>query len=145
MKQLSNTKKPEELEAFARSLGAALRESEVQIPTDISTRLAHARKQALAAHQLAPVTLAKPQTKASHKWFKRSWAIAPILAAAAGAAFMQGAVSDDGLTTAVKTDTQLLTSEVPLQAYREPGFQEFMKTYQSPTSTSPSAATAENQ
>lgn len=145
MKQLSDTQKPEELEAFALSLGAALRKSEVQIPTDISTRLAHARKQALAAHQIAPVALAKPQSKASAKWFKRSWAIAPILAAAAGAAFMQGAVSDDGLTSAVKTDTQLLSSELPLDAYREPGFQEFMKTYKSPTSAAPSVTSTENK
>lgn len=132
MKKLLQTHDSQDLDRFAASIGSALRKNEDRLPADISARLAHSRKVALAAHQIAPSAQGKLKPHVLGKWFKRSLAIAPIIAAAAGAAFMQGAVSDDGLTTSVKTDTQLLSSELPLEAYQEPGFTEFLKTYKAP-------------
>lgn len=128
----------EDAEAFARSVGQALRRGQGHaMPGDITARLAAARAQALALHQEKPAqnSIGPTQTTRSagarrFSWWQRLLAAVPIAAAGAGVAFMQGAVSDDGLTETIVTDIRILSGEVPPNAYTDAGFVEFLKSYQ---------------
>lgn len=128
-----------ELEQFALKLGGMLKETEqTPLPSDISARLALARSQALTRAVFSKKTQESdasplmPKFAQRFTWWQRLLAALPIAAAGAGAAFMQGAVSDDGLTEAINNDIQILSNEVPPQAYNDPGFIEFLKNYKDP-------------
>ncbi|SHF26990.1 Protein of unknown function [Lampropedia hyalina DSM 16112] len=139
MKHHTRHHPPEDTEALALRLGQALKTAHAQdLPADITARLSAMRLQALAAHRQAQQQATHAHTPAKQRrtirftWWQRLLAALPIAAAGATAAFMQGAVSDDGLTSHIEQDIQILSSEVPPQAWTDPGFVEFLKAYQPP-------------
>lgn len=123
---------PFDVDALGVAAARMLREGEVQLPHNISERLRFARQQALEVHALASTRAAQAQhagrvPAAAGSWWKKALATVPILAAAAGAVFMQGAVSDDGARATLETDLKILSSGVPPAAFSDPAFLAYLK------------------
>ncbi|THU02784.1 DUF3619 family protein [Lampropedia puyangensis] len=134
MNEIKTELSDSEIDQLGKVFAKPLKQHENDVPRDISERLRIARMQAIETHR---VVLAHQHAAKSEKtntagkkqgaWWKKLLAAAPIIAAGAGVAFMQGAVSDDGENELAQTDLQILSSPVPPSALSDPAFLQYLK------------------
>ena len=142
MKQITRTH-PVEVDALQARIGlrlaARLSEQSRGLPSDISERLRVARDQAVAraraARTLSPVgvpalirtssgTIAMgPDTP----WWLRLVSATPLLLLLAGLLLIQHGHELSQIRAAAEVDAALLADDLPPDAYRDPGFVEFLK------------------
>lgn len=122
---------------FALRITARLSDGCDDLPSDISERLRFARAQALAKRKPAndktisvamgggAATLGAMEEQVS--WWSRLGAALPLLALVLGL-IMINSMQDDRLAREMaQLDTALLTDDLPLAAYADPGFSQFLK------------------
>ena len=124
----------EALEArFALRVTTALDEGADELGADVQERLRFAREQALARAR-ASRTAGSVSGRAGGSavlggggwWFKLASA-APLAALIAGLMLISQWHSREQVAAAAEIDAALLADELPLLAYKDPGFVEFLK------------------
>ena len=138
-------------EHFARKLTAHLSSADADLPYVVTERLRAARMQAVSMRKRCASPLRAAQIEASgsllgmqgdgtaslgapiHQqdntplWVRRLLTALPLVALAAGLAFI-GADQDNRATIDVaEMDAALLTSELPPAAFTDPGFQQYLQ------------------
>lgn len=124
---------------FALRLTARLSEGSDALPHDLSERLRVARDQALerarAARRLsaAPaqvVTASSGGTAVlsggSPSWWLRFASVLPFVALIGGLLLIQQLQVQEEIDTAAEIDADLLSDDLPPDAYSDPGFKEFL-------------------
>jgi hypothetical protein len=133
-------------ERFARRVAGALTEQDAAQPRhDIDQRLRVAREQALArrprSRELqqtagAPAvvatgggsaTLGGPGSAGSWPWWLRLSSLLPLGLLLAGLFLIDRQYTASQIEAAAEVDAAILTDELPPEAYRDPGFAEFLK------------------
>lgn len=125
-------------DALERQLGQAVaRTLSVQsdsLHPDLRERLRVSRQQALElarVRRLALVPAAQPVLAGagggSFGWWGRLGTLLPAVALVAGLVAIQSWQEHIQIQAAVEVDAALLTDDVPLDAYADPGFIEFLK------------------
>ena len=129
----------EALEArFARGIAAHLTLGTASVAPDIGERLRFARERALQTALHARRFAASEELSGSARGvallgFSRSplWAplasALPVLALVVGLFFIQAMQTQSQIEVAAEVDTALLGDDLPISAYRDPGFVEFLK------------------
>ena len=129
----------EALEArFARGIVARLNERASQVAPDVTERLRFARQKAMEAGRLARAAgethgLGVTGGGAAIAGFSRSrwWlpiaSALPLVALVAGLVLIQDWQTRSQISVAAEVDAALLGDDLPLNAYRDAGFVEFLK------------------
>jgi hypothetical protein len=127
---------------FGLRVAAALtQQQELQPRHDIDERLRFAREQALArarevrqsAHAPAAVAVGGaaallPGSGGGTPWWLRLSSLLPLAVLAAGLVLIDRQYEQAQIEAAVEVDAALLADDLPPEAYRDPGFVEFLKT-----------------
>jgi len=122
-----------------QNIAARLSTATDHLPHDISERLKAARMQALAKRKIAP----KLQTAAAtvvqdgvvtlqmgsddRSLWNRIGSLLPLLALVAGMITIAVIAEDKRVNELAEIDTELLTDELPPDAYTDPGFAQFLR------------------
>lgn len=121
---------------FARGITAALDRSLLEPPAGIAERLRFARESALERARAAgaadlPVTVGTGGTAvlgfARSAWWGRVASLLPLVALVGGLVLIVQREQADQIATAARIDAELLGDDLPIDAYRDPGFAEFLK------------------
>lgn len=130
-------------ERFGSRIAAALtRQQELQQRHDIDERLRFAREQALARARESRRTAQAPLavnsggaaallpggTGEAPPWWLRLSSLVPLAVLAAGLLLIDRHYEQTQIEAAVEVDAALLADDLPPEAYRDPGFVEFLKT-----------------
>ncbi len=116
---------------------ARLNDSAASIGPDIAERLRFSRERALemarsarTAENVSVVGMSAGVgvLGSGNPWWLRAASIAPLLALIGGLVLIQEFQSKAQVSVAAEVDTQLLSDDLPLNAYRDAGFAEFLKT-----------------
>ncbi len=131
---------PQAIEArLAARLTAGLTEQAQQVPHDIAERLRVARVQraarpARAAEQPAIVGITRGGAALLGRtspdwapWWQRLAAVLPLLMLVFGLWLIQHHAELEQVRAAAEVDTQLLSDDLPPDAYTDPGFAEFLR------------------
>ena len=123
---------------FGKRLAARLSDASDDIPHEISERLKAARMIALSKRNVTKIetvsaVVSLGQTAALHlggekfNWWGRMAAIVPLVALVAGLMAIE-LVQDDFWTNEIASvDAELLTDELPPEAYTDPGFAQYLR------------------
>ncbi len=127
----------EALEArFGHALAARLGERTASAGVDIAERLRFAREKALEAGRAARIAEATPVVgrggaavlgHAGGRWGWRFVTALPLLALVIGLVVIQDAQDRSQIAAAADVDAALLGDDLPLSAYKDPGFVEYLK------------------
>ena len=121
---------------FARSVAACLSESAEQIAPDVAERLRFGREKALEAARRARDAAGEVGVTASgaaiagfsrSRWWVRFASVLPLVALVGGLALIQNWQNHTQISVAAEIDEALLGDDLPINAYRDPGFSEFLK------------------
>lgn len=121
---------------FARSVVACLSESTEQVAPDVAERLRFAREKALEAARRARGGSESVGVTASgaailgfsrSRWWIRVASVLPLFALVGGLALIQNWQNRTQVTAAAEIDEAILGDDLPINAYRDPGFSEFLK------------------
>lgn len=123
---------------FARRIVACLAESAGTVPHDVGERLRFAREKALeAARRVRTVNSAQGVGVSasgaailgfsrSH-WWLRVASVLPLVMLVGGLVLIQEWQVRTQVSVAAEVDEALLGDDLPINAYRDPGFAEFLK------------------
>jgi hypothetical protein len=123
---------------FARGIAACLTESAERVAPDVSERLRFAREQALEsarARRGAVGVQAVGRTASGaavlgfnrSRWWLRFASVLPLVALVGGLVLIQEQQTRAQISVAAEVDEALLGDDLPINAYRDPGFSEFLK------------------
>ena len=130
---------PEAIEArFARTIAARLSERAESAPPEIGERLRFAREKAVEAARRARaegsvqgVGLTGGGTAilgfSRSRWWLRAASALPLMALVAGLVLIQQWQTRTQISVAADVDAALLGDDLPINAYRDPGFVEYLK------------------
>jgi Protein of unknown function (DUF3619) len=133
-------------ERFARRVAAALTEQQSVAPRrDIEERLRVAREQALGRARVAPRTAGAPAIVSTgggtvalggdsgpgnsegSPWWLRLSSLLPLALLLVGLLLIDRHYTQSQIEAAAEVDAALLADDLPPEAYRDPGFAEFLK------------------
>jgi Protein of unknown function (DUF3619) len=131
-------------ERFARRVAAALTERQVTQPRqDIEERLRVAREQALSRARSAQrstatapavvssgggtMALGNPGDGSGSPWWLRLSSLLPLALLLAGLFLIDRHYTQAQIEAAAEVDAAILADDLPPEAYRDPGFVEFLK------------------
>lgn len=110
----------------------------MQMTPDIEARLRFSREQALRARPrvaAAPAVIGQGNTAAlggpndpTTPWWLRLSALAPLVVLLAGLAWIDHRYDRSQIEAAAEVDAEILSDVLPPDAYRDPGFVEYLKT-----------------
>ena len=121
---------------FARSVAACLSESAESIAPDVAERLRFAREKSLQiakrsrddAHGLGVTAAGAAIAGFSRSpWWLRFASVLPLVALVGGLVLIQDWQNRTQVSVAAEVDEALLGDDLPINAYRDPGFSEFLK------------------
>jgi hypothetical protein len=121
---------------FARSVAACLSESAEQVSPDVAERLRFGREKALEIARGARDHAQELGVTASgaaiagfsqSRWWLRFASVLPLVALVGGLVLIQNWQSRTQISVAAEIDEALLGDDLPINAYRDPGFSEFLK------------------
>ena len=121
---------------FARSVAACLSQSAEQLSPDVAERLRFGRETALEIARRARGDAERLGVTASgaaiagfsqSRWWLRFASVLPLVALVGGLVLIQNWQSRTQISVAAEIDEALLGDDLPLNAYRDPGFSEFLK------------------
>ena len=122
---------------FAARLAAGLGARAAALPHDVSERLRFAREQALARastvqrRDTSPVVLGgggAARLGGGTPWWIRLATVVPLVLLVIGLFGVHQLTQRQQVLAAAEIDALLLSDDVPPDAYRDPGFLEFLKT-----------------
>lgn len=128
---------------FARGILACLSEKAADVSPDIGERLRFARENALErarAARPAEVVDAVAVTSSGtivrglggSPWWLRFASVLPLVALVGGLVLIQEWQARTQISVAAEVDAALLGDDLPINAYRDPGFVEYLKAAPSP-------------
>jgi Protein of unknown function (DUF3619) len=126
---------------FGRRIASHLNTASLDLPHDISERLRAARNRAVAVRLVSQTQLQTSQAVSVQNgvatlnfgdeglniWSSLA-SLFPLLALVAGLAFIQHVMDDKQAHQLADVDAVLLTDDLPVAAYTDPGFLQFLKT-----------------
>lgn len=124
---------------FGQRVAARLSESTQTLAPEISERLRFAREDALQrlrAARAANAAMASPVAGSSAILILGAWAsgwgvklgsVIPLIALVAGLVLIQQTQTESQISAAAEIDADLLADDLPLKAYSDAGFVEFLK------------------
>lgn len=126
---------------FGRRIASHLNTASLDLPHDISERLRAARNRAVAVRLVSQTQLQHSQAVSVQNgvatlnfgdeglniWSSLA-SLFPLLALVAGLAFIQHVMDDKQAHQLADVDAVLLTDDLPVAAYTDPGFLQFLKT-----------------
>jgi len=123
---------------FARSVAACLTESAERVSPDVSERLRFAREKALESVRARRGVDVVQTTGRSASgtavlgfsrspWWLRFASVLPLFALVGGLVLIQDWQARSQISVAAEVDEALLGDDLPINAYRDPGFSEFLK------------------
>ena len=123
---------------FARRIAACLNENAQTVPHDVGERLRFGREKALAAAQerrAGEAVQGVGRTASgvailglsSSPWWLRVASVLPLVALVGGLVLIQDRDVRTQISVAAEVDEALLGDDLPINAYRDPGFSEFLK------------------
>jgi hypothetical protein len=121
---------------FARGIAARLSESAANAGPDIEARLRFAREKALEAGRLARSRIEGVGIDAqgtavlgirNSPWWLRFASALPLVALLAGLVLIEDMQTRSQISVAAEVDTALLGDDLPITAYQDPGFVEYLK------------------
>ena len=127
-------------ERFALKLAARLSEGSADLSYDISERLRAARAQAVAKRKISKLQTANAVTangqSAALTWggadgigfWGRLGAVLPLIALIVGLLSINAIQNDNRAKEVAEVDSALLIDDLPLAAFSDPGFLQFLKT-----------------
>lgn len=139
---------------FGLRVAARLSEANQDLPHDITERLRVARQQALAripakvaarqvaqASSLSVVSMSGGAASAGGlmlgddraPWWVRLSSLLPVLVLIAGIIFIHEWTDQEQISAAATIDAALLSDALPPDAYTDPGFDEFLRSPESPS------------
>ena len=120
---------------FARNIAARLSERAENVAPEIGERLRFAREKALEAGRLAR-SGAELQSAGGgaailgfsrSPWWQRIASVLPLAALIGGLLLIEDWQTRSQISVAAEVDAALLTDDLPINAYSDPGFVEFLK------------------
>jgi hypothetical protein len=141
MKNSNLTPSPRDLQAlqarFALRVVARLNENaQASTAGDIGERLRFARERALErSRELRAASAVQPQRSGAaallgSPWWLRLASFVPLVMLLAGLSVIEQLHDSSEISAAAEIDVALLADKLPPDAYRDPGFVEFLKTSQ---------------
>lgn len=142
MNRLESSYRTAPLEAaelrFARRIASCLNESAQSVPHDVSERLRFAREKALEAALRVRIadtaqglgiaaSGAALLGMSASRWWLRIASVLPLVALVGGLVLIQERQASTQISVAAEVDEALLGDDLPINAYRDPGFSEFLK------------------
>ena len=121
---------------FARNIAARLSERAENVAPEIGERLRFAREKALAAGRRAR-SGAELQSAGDgtavlgfsrSPWWQRIASVLPLAALIGGLVLIEDWQTRSQISVAAEVDAALLGDDLPINAYSDPGFVEFLKT-----------------
>jgi hypothetical protein len=119
---------------FARSVVACLNESAHSVAPDVAERLRFAREKALETARHARVSVVGVDASgaaiagfSNSPWWLRLASVLPLVALVGGLVLIQEWQNRAQISVAAELDEALLGDDLPINAYRDPGFSEFLK------------------
>ncbi|MEO8545335.1 MAG: DUF3619 family protein [Burkholderiaceae bacterium] len=122
---------------FALRITARLSDGCDALPHDVSERLRFARHQALAKRKsVSDKTVAVPMgggattlgaMEEQVSWWSRLGVALPLIALVVGLVTINSMQNERAAQEMAQVDTALLTDDLPLAAYADPGFLQFLK------------------
>jgi hypothetical protein len=123
---------------FARSIAACLTESSERVAPDVAERLRFAREKAVESARSrrgGEVVQGVGRTASGaavlgfsrSPWWLRFASVLPLFALVGGLALIQDWQARSQISVAAEVDEALLGDDLPINAYRDPGFSEFLK------------------
>lgn len=128
---------------FATQVVARLSEKAELTPHDVCERLRFAREKAIQRSRAVLVPLQSPAAVSGNgglgalslhpgssgaNWWVRFGSVLPLAALLLGLIFIQTSHTHSQISAAAEVDAALLGDDVPVSAYGDPGFVEFLKT-----------------
>jgi hypothetical protein len=107
-----------------------------EMPHDMSEHLRLARQRALAVRKQAPISVPAMmgansmgwQSEDPASWRDRIGSVIPLLALVGGLLLVNSIQDDSRARELAEVDLALLTDELPVAAFADPGFLQFLKT-----------------
>jgi len=120
---------------FARNIAARLSERAENVAPEIGERLRFAREKAVAAGRLARTGVevhgAGDGTAilgfSRSPWWQRVASFLPLAALIGGLLLIEDLQTRSQISVAAEVDAALLGDDLPINAYRDPGFVEYLK------------------
>ena len=119
---------------FARAVAACLSESADQLSPDVAERLRFGREKAVEiARRSRTEALGVTSSGAAiagfgrSSWWLRFASVLPFVALIGGLVMIQNWQTRTQISVAAEIDEALLGDDLPINAYRDPGFAEFLK------------------
>lgn len=123
---------------LGRNIAARLSDTTDRLPHDISERLKAARMQALSKRKVVKLQVASETSTSGgvvslhmgdndRSLWNRIASLLPLLALIAGLITIAVVAEDNRTNDLAEIDAQLLTDELPPDAYTDPGFAQFLR------------------
>lgn len=123
---------------LGRNIAARLSDTTDRLPHDISERLKAARMQALSKRKVVKLQMASETSTSGgvvslhmgdndRSLWNRIASLLPLLALIAGLITIAVVAEDNRTNDLAEIDAQLLTDELPPDAYTDPGFAQFLR------------------
>lgn len=120
---------------FARNIAARLSERAENVAPEIGERLRFAREKAVAAGRLARGGVEMQSAGdgiailgfSRSPWWQRIASILPLAALVGGLLLIEDLQTRSQISVAAEVDAALLGDDLPINAYRDPGFVEYLK------------------
>lgn len=123
---------------LGRNIAARLSDTTDRLPHDISERLKAARMQALSKRKVVKLQMASETSTSGgvvslhmgdndRSLWNRIASFLPLLALIAGLITIAVVAEDNRTNDLAEIDAQLLTDELPPDAYTDPGFAQFLR------------------
>lgn len=139
MTDIDSTRSHYLADRFARRVASRLDQSADALPYDITERLRAARTQAVAHRKAAQARPSRAVVamggaaaltfgdEGLNLWSRIASAL-PLIVLAAGLVLIHTVQTDRRASELAEVDVQLLTDDLPPQAYADPGFAQFLRT-----------------
>ena len=123
---------------FAARVTALLTAGTEALPHDVTERLRFARERALDGVRARRVDAAPGSAGAARSagigvWWRRAAAALPLLLLVAGLVGIDQWSTREQVLAAAEIDAQLLGDDLPTDAYRDPGFAEYLRSAPPPS------------
>jgi hypothetical protein len=133
MTEMQLTQSEQLQDRFGRLIAARLTAATAELPYGIGERLRAARVQAVAVRKPASVRTAASVVASGGSaamtfgWWSRVGSALPLIVLAAGLILIHSIQNERRASEVAEVDAALLTDELPLSAYADPGFIQFLK------------------
>jgi hypothetical protein len=133
---MQNNESEQLQERFGRAVGRRLSAGTAELPYHVTERLRAARVQALAKRKIeavAPTVVANGGSTAAlgfgggFSLWRQIASVLPLVVLVGGLVVIHSVQNDQRATEVAEVDAQLLTDDLPPEAYADPGFVQFLK------------------